>query len=230
MRIRAKLAFVALAVSPTASAQIVRFGIRAGLPLVEATTTTQAGCGSIAPCVSSTAHRRFMLGPTVEVRLSKSLSISADALYSRYAHDRVEQFDTPFYDSISAEQIVANRWEFPAALKFRFRLRRLKPYSAVGVSVGHMSEGRKSTGLCYFNFSDPYLAQRNNGCRYDQSAAFPPWYKHTVAGIVIGGGFEYSFGVLRISPEFRYTGWVTARPGANSDEWPQAQFLLAITL
>ena len=69
-------------------------------------------------------------------------------------------------------------WEFPLVLKHRIGQHLIKPYFEGGAAFSRLSDINLST-----------LKQRSN------------------FGLVVGGGLEFNLLFLKISPEFRYTGW-----------------------
>lgn len=72
----------------------------------------------------------------------------------------------------------ANSWEFPVVLKHRIGSGLARPYFEAGAAFSRLSDIRLST-----------LKHREN------------------YGLVLGGGVEIKFLFLKLSPEFRYTGW-----------------------
>lgn len=75
---------------------------------------------------------------------------------------------------------TSHAWEFPLLVKKRFLPGPVKPYLEAGAAFDHLS---------VHNVTE--LHDRNT------------W------GLVIGGGVDLKLGVLRFTPEIRYTGWTS---------------------
>ena len=73
---------------------------------------------------------------------------------------------------------TANTWEFPVLLKHRIGSGLVKPYFEGGAAFSRLSDIRLST-----------LQHRSN------------------YGLVAGGGVEFNFLAIKLSPEVRWTGW-----------------------
>ena len=104
-----------------ALAQPVSFGVKVGAPVMDAIHTD--------PSKILAENKRFIIGPTFEVRLPFGFGIEADALYRRYEY-------TTLLGSLNPLSLKSGAWEFPVLAKVRGSLPLVKPY-AVGGLVFH---------------------------------------------------------------------------------------------
>jgi hypothetical protein len=188
----------------TLAAQPVSFGAKAGVPL----TDFIAAVGSGSP-VSAVEHpQRYLLGPTVEVRLPWGLGFEADVLYRRVNYQTVAPACNLCMPATSlvTSQVTSNDWEFPLLLKYRFAGKKfVRPYVDAGVAFDHLQ------GL-----TDPVKALKKPGA----------------TGAVLGGGLDLHLLVLHVSPEIRYTRWMSQQfslAGVLSSQQNQAEFMVGIT-
>ena len=155
------------------------------------------------PGVAATTNL-YILGPTVELRLPENLAIEFDALY-RHFHYRSA------ISPVGASQ--QNAWEFPLLLKYRLPGRLVRPYIDGGVAWD-LLEGVFA--------NEPTPTQINPTAQLISKPS---------AGVVIGGGLDFHSLFLHISPEVRYTRWMT-QPfeafGLASNQ-NQVEFLLGVT-
>src|SRR5579872_727381 len=111
-----------------ASAQTVSVGVIAGGSLVT-------------PTLYSDDSHRYIVGPSVEVRLPRGFALEADALYQRVGAD----FTTtsilsginlaPIYSSAGSgvSRAVGNMWQFPVTGKYYFnRTSKFQPFVGLG--------------------------------------------------------------------------------------------------
>jgi opacity protein-like surface antigen len=101
------------------------FGLKAGIPLNDALSTTPGGAIDY---VQST--NRFTIGPFAEFRLPSGFSLEVDALYRSYSFRQ----DLP-----QASPVSTNAWEFPVLAKKSFFGGPIRPYVEGGVALSHLS-------------------------------------------------------------------------------------------
>lgn len=182
----------------TLAAQPVQFGAKAGVPLTD--FISAAGNGGVLMAVEH--PQRYLLGPTVEVRLPWGFGFEADVLYRRVNYQT--QSTGARLEPTSLE--TSNDWEFPLLLKYRFAGKRfVRPYVDAGVAFDHLQ------GL-----TDPVNALKKPGA----------------TGAVLGGGLDLHLLVLHVSPEIRYTRWMAQQfslAGVLSSQQNQAEFMVGIT-
>ena len=205
---------VLLSVSALAiRAQSFSFGIKAGVPL----TGFFGGSGTAQyPYTSDTS--RYLIGPTVELRLPFGLGVEFDALYRQYSYAGLGFTPAPgIHLQYSAENAGAGAWEFPLLAKYRFPSKVVRPFVDAGIAWNTLS-GLSAT-VCAINCGD---------------TSSPPSLRHsTVTGFVAGAGIDAHLLFLHFSPEIRYTRWGAAMfqapTGGFSSRQNQAEFLLGIT-
>ncbi|MBN9658244.1 MAG: outer membrane beta-barrel protein [Acidobacteria bacterium] len=183
---------------PAAWCQVATFGVKGGVPFGQpADDFGHLKIGS----------EHWTVGPTVEFHLPARFSLELGALYSGY--------NTSYETDISILSPVilpdfrlvghgdTRAWDFPAAIKYRFRPEGFTPFVLAGVNYRRESTDVRVTcvtgdgGSCGANIT--YLA----GYSTSQDRIGPTF----------GGGLEWRFGRLRAAPEFRYTH--LNRSGAN---------------
>jgi hypothetical protein len=150
-------------------AQPVEVGVEGGIR-----TTDDLG-GNI-----SSESKRYMVGPTVDIRLPKRFSMEVDALYQRFG------FTGYYYagDSFGTVRERTNSWEFPVILKYRLPIRLMHPFVGIGyapriVNGSGISSGTTSIVFYYFN-------QRG-------TTNYP-----VTQGVVVSGGVSLGAGHFRV--------------------------------
>jgi opacity protein-like surface antigen len=186
---RTFLAFVFLAAS--AVAQPIGFGVKLGLPLTDAFEV-----GSSGNTTYNSDTKRYILGPTVELRLPAGFGIELDALFTRLNFGSV----SGVAGSVVTAATDADAWEFPLLVKKKFGgadaiAASVRPFVTVGASfrrITGISQVRQFVTGSPSNTSDPVELRNRNS-----------------TGFVVGGGIEIRALFLRISPEVRFTRWGT---------------------
>lgn len=212
MRLLALLVLGAIAAIP----QAFSFGVKGGMPVTDFLNARQFPPSTSLSFARSTTNR-YIVGPTVELRLSANLAIEFDALFRRFRY-QTGQGPAGGYQVITAS---ANAWEFPLLLKYKLPGKFGRPYLDGGVAWDHLQD-LSATATGYAFFSPPTTTQISN----------PPELQNgTSAGLVIGGGVEIHALFLRVLPEIRYTRWTSQHFASylldsNQD---QAEVLLGIT-
>ena len=174
--------------SAAAQSQPLRFGVKGGVPLGQPT----ADFGHL-----KVEADHWTVGPSVEFRLPARLSLEIDALYSSYTVQYSALPAAGGQQSQASGTGNTRAWDFPAAFKFRFR------NGAGPFVLGGVNYRRESSDviLACFTFAGQSCALNAYGTSQDR------------LGPVLGGGFEWKLGRIRLGPEFRYTH--LNRPGAN---------------
>lgn len=168
---RVLLLFVGLALNTFAASPLI-FGARGGVPLTDNTNNLTNSFGLTSPSA------RYIIGPTVGVRLPLGFSVEGDALFNREALN-IGQFAG--FSALSTHQ---DSWEFPMMLKFSPGHFAIAPVLGAGLSVRHISN--------FGSIPSYVLAGTTNA---------------TSVGFVAGGGVRFKAGPVNITPEFRYTRW-----------------------
>jgi opacity protein-like surface antigen len=171
-------AYLLLLLAPLAlEAQPISIGIKGGVPITDALETFQ---GNNASYVTNT--HRYLVGGTIQLNLPLRFSIEADGLYKRLGY-QFEQFGGP--GSPVTTRTVADVWEFPVLGKFAIWPGPIRPFVDAGASWRHIANIEQAGG----------------------SGTVLELNKDTTVGFVAGGGVEFKFGIMRLTPEFRYTHW-----------------------
>jgi len=124
-----------------ASAQRVSFGVKAGVPVTEATPDDN-------PPYTMVDTGRWTVGPTAEFRLFRGFSFEFDALYRAFRQENtvvavlppgttvISISNTAFY---APSQQNAKEWDFPLLLKYRFHAGSLRPFVDGGEVFAHQT-------------------------------------------------------------------------------------------
>jgi opacity protein-like surface antigen len=207
-----KISLLLCAAAFTAAAQPVSVGVKAGVPINDALDALK---GNQSAYVSNT--HRYLVGPTVQLNLPFRFSVEVDALYRRLGYE-FDQFAGP--GSPTTTRTVANSWEFPVLGKYAVFGGPLRPFVDAGANFRHIS------GVDQIRSTISALNLPVN--------PVPEFNKDNDIGFVFGGGLEVKLGVLRITPELRYTRWgsenfrdpVAALLRSNKN---QGDFILGLT-
>jgi hypothetical protein len=210
MRLLALFALDALA----AFSQLITLGVKGGVPVTDFLSVTQ----SPGPVSAISNTNRYIVGPTLELRLPAYFSVEFDALVRHFSY-RTTIALIGHFDQTTA---TSNAWEFPLLLKYKLRGRFVRPYINGGVAWDRL-QGLSATRLFIGSDFVPTTTQTSN----------PPELQNTTStGVVIGGGVDIHALVLHISPELRYTRWTSQHftfDDALHSNQNQAEFLLGIT-
>lgn len=204
-----------------AFAQPVSFGVRAGVPLTDLLNASSAlpPAGSPPSKPFSSTTNRYIIGPSIELRLPCGLGVEFDALYRHYNFSSPGLVTAPpvTYIMQGAERTEGGDWEFPLMAKYHFPSKFVRPYVGAGIAWDRL--GGSNSTICALNCG---------------TSSAPPELQHsTVTGFVAGAGIDIHVLVLHVSPEIRYTRWgarqFASPTGALSSDLNQAEFLLGIT-
>lgn len=210
MRLLALFALGTLA----AFSQAFTFGVKGGVPITDFLSLTQ----SRGPLSAISNTNRYIVGPTLELRLPANLAVEFDALFRHFSYRTTLALIGSF------EQITAtsNAWEFPLLLKYKLRGHFVRPYINGGVAWDRL-QGLSATRLDIGINGVPTTTQTSNPLELQNT---------TSTGVVTGGGVDIHALVLHISPELRYTRWTSQHftfGDALHSNQNQAEFLVAIT-
>jgi opacity protein-like surface antigen len=197
--------FLLLLGAASAFAQPFTFGVKAGVPLTDFYSTVHSENFGF-----NSNTKRYVVGPTVELRLPFGLGIEFDALYRRASYSGAGVIN----GLPAAVSATGNAWEFPLLAKYRFPVPVARPFIDAGIAWDRLGGVRQSV-LRAVNLSEA----RDISDR-------------TTKGFVMGAGIDIHLGI-HISPEIRYTRWgsthfvdpVSLVRGSRN----QAEFLLGIT-
>jgi|SRR5579862_3282553 len=153
---RLSILLFVLASTLAAQDELPGFGVKAGMPL---SSTSLPGL----PNTSESAFR-WTAGFSGEVHLFWHLSFEGDALIRKFSLGDLKQID----------------WDFPMLAKYRFQVRRFRPFLESGLSLSYESAESGVGGEKFISY------------RYD-------------TGPVAGVGLQFRRGRLRFEPELRFT-------------------------
>jgi outer membrane protein with beta-barrel domain len=197
----------------SASPQPLSFGLKVGIPL---TSLVQADPTSAA----SATTNAYIAGGSIEFRLPRNLSLEFDVLY-RHLH----YSDSLYIPLLGGdfERVSAGTWEFPLLVKYCFRGNASHPFVSAGSAFDVVALRDRFVDL--FGLGPPSV-QTTTGTNSSSLAL----RNSLVAGLTAGTGVELPVGRFRISPEIRYTYWLSPNfyaLGTFSDgKHQQVEFLL----
>jgi hypothetical protein len=187
-------------------AQAVEVGVEGGI------RTTDDFSDSL-----SSESKRYMVGPTMDVRLPKRFSVEVDALYQRFGFTGQYSYGIGNYGMVRER---TNSWEFPVILKYRLPIRPMHPFVGIGYAPRILNWAGISSGARGYT---PYYNERDSG-------NYPVTH-----GIVISGGVSLGAGHFRFTPEVRYTYWTEpylngflSRPCCGGSNQNEVSVLLGI--
>ena len=189
-------------------AQVVTVGAIAAVPLTDTFDTAFIHEGNFDPKTV-----RYQVGPAIDMRLTQSFRVEIDALYQPFSFNESNFGGTP-----SQSHISGNLWQFPVLLKYRVPTPLFKPILEAGPSV-QIAANLTETSTTVIQ-PTPFVSHPD-----------PPG---AVAGIALGGGIDLRLGHFLISPQVRYTRWISktfdlGTPGVGS-HLNAIQVLLSIRL
>jgi hypothetical protein len=176
----------------TLCAQVVSFGVKAGVPVTDALPYNFDGF--------HLDTGRWTVGPTAEFHLPARISIEIDGLYRGYR--TISSFPVGIAGSpylIESHNDV-KAWDFPLLLKYRILGGPTRPFVDAGYQLTHESSDVTTTcvstgGVCNLLLVHPTQSSLNR------------------TGPAAGGGIEFKAGKIRLAPEVRYVH--LNKPGTN---------------
>jgi len=159
-------------------AQQVEVGVEGGI------RTTDDLSGTV-----TSESKRYIVGPTVDIRLPKRFSVEVDALYQRFGFTGFESIARTFANVRER----TNSWEFPVILKYHLPIRLVHPFVGIGYAPQIVNGSDVSSGGGEYVSS--FYNQRT-------TTDYP-----VTQGVVVSGGVSLGVGHFRFTPEVRYTHW-----------------------
>ena len=192
-----------------AAAQSLSVGIKGGTPVTDSFVVNNPS-GSLSNYDAS--RTRYTIGPTFELGLPYHLALEADGLYKPLHYT-----SNPFGFATFQAATSANSWEIPVLLKGRFLTGMIRPFADGGVSFRHVGGSTTFSNSALRITQDPPMELAHS------------WS----AGYVGGGGVDFSYGAIHVSPEIRYTRWATqaftASNGAFGSNLNSVEILIGLT-
>ena len=204
MRHIAVFSVVLIIVPCVASGQLVTVGVKGGMELAPTTNDTNQS-------------KRYVVGPSVEVRLPARFAIEADALYQRVGSGSSFLFRTPEGTVSYSNRERGNSWEFPVLGKYYFRSRvsNWQPFVATGYALRTIDIHANTVTMFPADSSERNQTFDN---RHGTGLG---------VGAVGAAGVRLNAGRIALAPEIRYTRW--SDNANNSRRSNSAKFLLGIT-
>jgi hypothetical protein len=169
---------------------------------------------------------RFLIGPTVRLRLPTGWGFEAGALRKGidfdYAFGRPGTTFTQYHTEATA-------WQFPLLLQYAFShvgssQRRATPYLSAGAAIRRITGGAQTGESC--------VQLPTIECMPFRRTDLPELENATTGGVVVGVGVDVTAGPIQLSPEVRYTRWLSrpfTAPLADENQL-EALLRLAITV
>jgi len=206
--------YLLLLSAAAAFSQPISFGVKGGLPMTDFVDAVNSG-----RFTASTVTNRYIVGPTVELRLPFGLGVEADVLYRHFRYS-----STGIVGILPATQVFTDTssgaWEFPLLAKYRFKGKFVRPFVDAGVSWDKIS-GLTQTVRGIANGVTSTSTTPNSAVLHDSVSR----------GFVMGGGVDIKVLLIHVSPEVRFTRWGAKHfidPLATS-KLSQAEFLVGFT-
>jgi opacity protein-like surface antigen len=193
-------------------AQPFGFGIKAGLPMNDFLTAARSQTFRF-----DTTTNRYIIGPSVELRLPAGFGIELDVLYRHFGYNGASSITS----TLVGTRTSGSAWEFPLVAKYKLKGGFFKPYVEAGVSWDRLSGLTQAVTTTVANVTNTA-----------STSAPAELNKDTTRGFVMGVGVEFKAIVIHIAPEIRYTRWGAKHfidPGGllNSNQ-NQGEFLVSI--
>ena len=202
-----------------AVAQPIGFGVKAGVPAADFFETgTVTNPTETIRYASET--RRYVIGPTAELRLPFGLAVEFDALYRPINFTTTGTITDPVLGAIqSNSSTTGHAWDFPLLVKLRTGSYPLVHPYIEGGPVGRYVGG----------FDKLVEEVIDDSTQQTRTSDVSEFRKQFYGGVTFGAGVELRAIGLRISPEFRYTRWTSGVDGPIHFNANQADFLLGIS-
>jgi hypothetical protein len=181
-----------------APAQVVSFGIVAGVPL----TPALSGHDNFNASIDT---GRWTVGPSIDFHLFRGFSFDAGMLFRGYSTKTGFLYESNGTAIVYSTHTSARDFDFPLLLKYRFLSGPRRPFVEGGVVWTYETHDEYGTVV------SSCLLPGATGCQpptnTTTTTTFPP-SPLTLFGVVAGVGGEFKYRKIRIAPEFRYTNYL----------------------
>jgi opacity protein-like surface antigen len=205
-----------LLAAAAAFSQPFSFGIKGGLPMTDFVNAVNTQ-----NFTSSTSTNRYIVGPTVELRLPFGLGVEVDVLYRHFHYDSSGGI-SGITSTLTTKDTSSGAWEFPLLAKYRFHGKLLRPFVDGGVSWDKLSGLTQTVKNVVATVSN--TSTTSNPLEVSNG---------TTRGFVLGAGVDIKALLIHISPEIRYTRWGEKHfidpAGLLNSNLNQAEFIVGIT-
>ncbi|RPJ19743.1 MAG: PorT family protein, partial [Planctomycetaceae bacterium] len=118
--------------TPGVSAQRVSFGVVVGGYANRDFDSQYASTPGFLPRIVQSGSGGYIVGPSFDVRLFPHLSLGVEALYKPLHYDEAASYRNGVVIGFAPATVVT--WQFPVLAKYKFPLRRVKPFLEAGPS------------------------------------------------------------------------------------------------
>lgn len=181
----------------TAPAQVVSFGIEAGVPLLPALSGYNNDIASI-------DTGRWMVGPSVDLHLFRCFSFDTGMLFRGYSTKTGFLFESNGSATIYSSHTNARDFDFPLLLKYRFLSGPRRPFVEGGVVWTHETIDQYNTVASSCLPGATACQPAANGITTTTAPPAPM----TLFGVAAGLGSEFKYRKIRMVPEFRFTSYL----------------------
>jgi hypothetical protein len=174
-----------------AFAQPFGFGVKAGVPLNDF-----LDAASNQSFHFNATTNRYIIGPSVELRLPFGLGVGFDALYRHFGYTGFGT--TPgSTNTVLSSTTTSGAWEFPLTLRYRLKGDfLLHPYVEAGVTWDKLSGLTQDVSIA----ASSIISKNSSSTPMELNTDF-------TRGFVMGVGVDVRVLFLHISPGIRYTRW-----------------------
>lgn len=184
-----KTGLVCLLLALPLAGQPISVGGKVGIPM------DPAGTGP-----GDTIRPRWVVGPTIEARVTRHFSIGGEALYRRLGYEYSRSAGSVGF----FEDRTTHHWEFPIYGKYRLG----KHFFVTGGAAAERAQVTGTVGCT----GDRSVCGESAG-RFNLDSTSWGW------GYLMGGGMEFRRGPVTLAPEFRYARWMRGYfSGAGPDQ------------
>jgi len=177
-----------LLLAAASAAQPVGFGVKAGIPMNDF-----LNAASNQNFHFDTTTNRYIIGPTIELRLPAGFGIEFDALYRHFGYTFFGSDAT----GTTNTSTTTGAWEFPLVGKYKFKgVPLVSPFIEAGISWNKLSGVSQTITRTVANITNTSSTSNPLELRNDATRGF-----------VTGVGLDIKALVIHISPQIRYTRW-----------------------
>jgi hypothetical protein len=180
---------------------MVSYGFKLGAPLADAASDFSFDNNGFRQ-FSNTSTGRWLIGPSLELRLPKNFSVEANALHRRFNSRAGGTFRYGpdlglIVNSINTQGHI---WEFPVQMKYRLPGRTIRPFFGLGAAAVRRQEEVTATSSC--SGAQGCFPADFSQVTFPRTSAFTN--NRTDAAGVASAGTEYRWNRITLLPELRY--------------------------
>lgn len=170
----------------------------------------------VTPNTYSDDSHRYIVGPSVEVRLPRGFAVEADALYQRVGTNFTSAsilsgtnlVSSYPYATSNVSRAVGNVWQFPLTGKYYFnRSSKFQPFVGLGPELRTIGWRTDSSAVIVSGPSTTPITSSSSSESRSNSV-----------GAVAVAGMRFQKGRLKLSPQFRFTRWSRQQGSLRTNE------------